>query len=232
MTCVEEVGSDGSCEHFLNREMSQEDWDRLKDDLDWESKNEDFDLSLFLKQRGFSNVLRGITLAQEHFCYARLVNTHFIDCDLRNVNFSKGTLENLTFLNCDLEGALFFGVNADSLTFNQCNLSYTCWNQARVHDLRMNGWAENSIELLYIQEDSLEGMTFLGAHISGDSWIKNCSLKNIIFSGNQECFSFENCTPHEINRPIIGIGMNLFQPATYARIEALAIRQFGGIPLY
>ncbi|WP_194848571.1 gamma-glutamyl-gamma-aminobutyrate hydrolase family protein [Candidatus Neptunochlamydia vexilliferae] len=164
--------------------------------------------------------------------HIRFSNCHFIDCDFRGATFSKGALENVSFSNCDFESAIFFDIHVDSATFKNCRLSYTCWSQATIHDLKIDG--EKDPNRVFIQDHmgSLEGMTFLGTVISGDSLIQNCSLKNVIFCGNRESFSFENCAPHEINRPVIGIGMDLSSPAYYARMEVIAIKKLGGIPVY
>ncbi len=219
MTSIEGLETVEACEGLLGNEVTQDDWDKLLEGLGWEGG----DMGALLKQRGFANVIRGVKLSRRAgLHYVRFSNCHFVECNFEGGNFSKGAFENVSFSNCNFEGAVFFGVKANSVAFNNCRLSYTCWNQAEVEGMRISG----------ALEQELGGMTFLGARISGQSSIENCSLKNIVFSGNRGSFSFENCTPHEIDRPVIGVGMDLFYPAHHAKAAARAVRQLGGIPVY
>ncbi|MBF5060035.1 hypothetical protein [Candidatus Neptunochlamydia vexilliferae] len=61
MEAIESVGVDGY-ESALGNEVTQSDWGALLLELRWACKNDQtLDMSIFLRERGFTNVIRGIT---------------------------------------------------------------------------------------------------------------------------------------------------------------------------
>ncbi|MCB1106984.1 MAG: gamma-glutamyl-gamma-aminobutyrate hydrolase family protein [Chlamydiia bacterium] len=194
------------------------------------SRNSNIHLSSLLTSLGYSNTIRNVTFSPMLLNKVDISGCEFINCEMKNINFSCSSFQNVTFSQCNLEGTIFYSTLLEKTYFYNCNLTYTCWNQATLKDVHINGY-DSPFQKIWNDGHVLEGATFLQAKIV-DSSIENSSLTNVIFAGTFSDFSIAHCSPHIIKRPVIGIGLNPEHPATYAQREIYVIRNLGGIPVY
>lgn len=231
MGSVEGVQSDESSIYASEKEISQHEWDDLVNRCYNVQNKLDYrvGLSTLLKSLGYSRTIRGIKVSNAYFSDVAIKNCHFVDCDLRNTNFSFGKFDHSSFTNCKLSESIFFGAKAKGLSFSNCNMAYTCWNQAELQDFSISGPADGYHRL---NETTLEGMSFIGANIKGSATVRNLSLTNVIFGGNVSKFTLTGCSEPLINRPIVAIGIDPTYPATFAKKQIAAIRMFEGLPVF
>lgn len=198
-----------------------------------------------LKEKGFSNILEGITLRRENpmgFPYftVRLVLS---DVVCKNCFFSQGLFTDTHVKNAIFNNCVFIGrgnlINSafTSVTFNKCNLAYSIFSKCVFKDVSFNR-CNFSHAIFHFSDffnsrifnSELEGTCFLSNNVR-ESVIEGCLLLNTILLEAKSQFSFKDCGQHVFNMPIVIFPIHINEQLRFAPLIMKALRNKGVLVL-
>ncbi len=118
----------------------------------------------------------GSDISSSHIQSSHLVNNQFIDCSLRDADFS---ISHIT--GCDLSGADLTGVTIKASSLHKNKATDAVWNRTSFINSNLDDMVFNSkVEDCYFENCAFKKVTFQNATLS-NTFFKNKSLKGIRF---------------------------------------------------